>query len=116
MDDLLGKINFNFNSEFCETDTDDKKFFNPSNKDDNSNSSLKFTDDKSKNHDLFSEIDTFSSLTNNNSNGGSNFSEADLKYLLTKSPPENDPKKSAKSKKEMEEEERERMQYVFSFD
>lgn len=109
MENLLGKIDFDFNPEF--SDIDDKKFSNPTRNEDASSSNTKFVDDKPKNpHDLFSDIDHFSSLTNENSNGRSNFSEADFKYLLLKSPPEIDSKKSAKSKKEVEEEERERMQ------
>lgn len=108
MENLLGKIDFDFNSEFSEID--DKKFVTPPKNEDDSTSNTKFVDKPKNTHDIFSDIDHFSSLTNENSNGRNNFSEADFKYLLSKSPPENDPKKSAKSKKEIEEEERERMQ------
>lgn len=109
MENILGKIDFDFNSDFSEID--DKKFVNPSKNEDSPPSSSKLNDEKPKNtNDLFTDIDNFSSLRNENSSSRNKFNEADLKYLLSKSPPENDFKKSTKSKKEIEEEERERMQ------
>lgn len=105
-----------FGGDFSELG--DKKF-DPSKREDANTSNVLFDFGKTESSKSSNELDILSDISYSKiksepiSRSTTAFDESEFKYLLNKSPVDNEPKKSSKNKKESEEEEREKMQYVF---
>jgi len=100
MENILSRIDCEFDAGFLDLNHKSDIVVKEENKFD-----VPFKNDP---HDLLSDMSNFTSMKNA-MHDPPNFSDADFKYLLSKSPPD-EMKKSSKSKKETEEEEREKMQ------
>lgn len=119
MESLFDGIDYGFGSGFPELG--DKKFNDTTQKRESSYNEKKIFDfgknDSSSTsrdieHDILNEIRSFSGIKGETvvNRSATNFDDNNFKYLLSKSPGDNDNKKSGKNKKETEEEEREKMQ------